>query len=89
MAETKKKTVKKATKKKVVKKAPKVAEKTTFMGLLRKGWEFDMKIVKSCWDFLKVGDVYAYVVGIMGIWLVYAAVVKMFTMYKISQMGIM
>ena len=74
MTTTKKKTVKKA-----VKKAPKkIAEKTTFMGLLRKGWEFDKKIFKSCWDFLKVGDVYSYVVGVMGLWLVYAAVAKMF-----------
>tara|TARA_R110002073_G_scaffold321715_1_gene497932 strand:- start:228 stop:473 length:246 start_codon:yes stop_codon:yes gene_type:complete len=78
------------TKKKTVKKAPKkIAEKTTFMGLLRKGWEFDKKIFKSCWDFLKVGDVCSYVVGIMGLWLVYAAVAKMFMMYKLSQMGLM
>ena len=78
------------TKKKTVKKAPKkIAETTTFMGLLKKGWEFDKKIVKSCWDFLKVGDVCSYVVGIMGLWLVYAAVVKMFMIYKLSQMGLM
>ena len=79
-----------ATKKTTKKKAPKkIAEKATFMGLLKKGWEFDKKIFKSCWDFLKVGDVYSYVVGIMGLWLVYAAVVRMFMMYKISQMGLM
>ena len=89
MAETKKTTVKKTTKKKVVKKALKVAEKITFMGLLRKGWEFDKKIFKSCWDFLKVGDVYAYVVGIMGLWLVFAAVKHALIMYKLSQMGLM
>ena len=76
-------------KKKTVKKAPKkIAEKTTLMGLLKKGWEFDKKIFKSCWDFLKVGDVFSYVVGIMGLWLVYAAVMQMFVMYKISQMGL-
>jgi hypothetical protein len=89
MPETKKTTKKKATKKKVAKKAPKVEEKTTFMGLLRKGWEFDKKIVKSCWDFLKVGDVCAYVVGIMGLWLAYAAVTRIIMMYKISQIGLM
>ena len=76
-------------KKKTIKKAPKTVEKTTLMGLLKKGWEFDKKIVKSCWDFLKVGDVYSYVVGIMGLWLAYAAVTHMFMMYKISQMGLM
>mgnify|MGYP003633766506 FL=1 len=59
-------------------KAPIGAMKTTLMGLLKKGWEFDKKIVKSCWDFLKVGDVYSYVVGIMGLWLVYAAVANIF-----------
>jgi len=77
------------TKKKTVKKAPKVEEKTTLMGLLKKGWEFDKKIVKSCWDFLKVGDVYSYVVGIMGLWLVFAAVKHALIMYKLSQMGLM
>ena len=77
------------TKKKTVKKAPKTVEKTTLMGLLKKGWEFDKKIFKSCWDFLKVGDVCSYVVGIMGLWLVYAAVSKMIIMYKLSQMGLM
>ena len=77
-------------KKKTVKKAPKkIAEKTTLMGLLKKGWEFDKKIFKSCWDFLKVGDVFSYVVGIMGLWLVYAAVAKMFVLYQISQMGVL
>ena len=77
-------------KKKTTKKAPKkIAEKTTFMGLLKKGWEFDKKIFKSCWDFLKVGDVFSYVVGIMGLWLVYAAVAKMFVLYQISQMGVL
>jgi hypothetical protein len=84
MAETKKTTKKKATKKKVAKKTAKVAEKTTFMGLLRKGWEFDKKIVKSCWDFLKVGDVCSYTVGITGLWLLYAAVVEILAMYKLS-----
>ena len=35
------------TKKKTVKKAPKkIAETTTFMGLLKKGWEFDKIIFK-------------------------------------------
>ena len=66
-------------KKKTVKKAPKkIAEKTTLMGLLKKGWEFDKKIFKSWKDFLLVGDVFSYVVGIMGLWLVYAAVVEVF-----------
>jgi hypothetical protein len=76
------------TKKKTVKKAPKVAEKTTFMGLLKKGWEFDKKIFKSCWDFLKVGDVCSYVVGIMGLWLVFATVKHALILYKLSQIGI-
>jgi hypothetical protein len=62
---------------------------TTAKKLLKKGWEFDKKIVKSCWDFLKVGDVYSYVVGIMGIWLVFAAVKHALIMYKLSQMGLM
>ena len=66
------------TKKKTVKKAPKTVEKTTLMGLLKKGWEFDKKIVKSWKDFLKVGDVFSYVVGIMGLWLVYAAIINIF-----------
>jgi len=77
-------------KKKTVKKAPKkIAEKTTLMGLLKKGWEFDKKIFKSWKDFLLVGDVFSYVVGIMGLWLVYAAVAKMFVLYQISQMGVL
>ena len=75
-------------KKKTIKKAPKTVEKTTLMGLLKKGWEFDKKIVKSCWDFLKVGDACSYVVGIMGLWLVYAAVAKMFVLYQLSQIGL-
>ena len=65
-------------KKKTVKKAPKTVEKTTLMGLLKKGWEFDKKIFKSWKDFLLVGDVFSYVVGIMGLWLVYAAVLSIF-----------
>jgi hypothetical protein len=59
-------------------KAPIGAMKTTIMGLLKKGWEFDKKIFKSCWDFLKVGDVPSYIVGIMGLWLVYSAVTNIF-----------
>jgi hypothetical protein len=47
MSNTKKKTVKKATKKKVAKKAPKVEEKKSFMELLKRGWDLDMKILKS------------------------------------------
>tara|TARA_R110002167_G_scaffold14801_4_gene59672 strand:- start:90 stop:332 length:243 start_codon:yes stop_codon:yes gene_type:complete len=75
-------------KKKTTKKAPKTVEKTTLMGLPMKVWEYSKKISNSCWDFLKVGDVCSYVVGIMGLWLVYAAVSKMFVMYQLSQMGI-
>ena len=65
-------------KKKTIKKAPKTVEKTTFMGFLKKGWEFDKKIFKSWKDFLLVGDVCSYVVGIMGLWLIYSAVMSIF-----------
>tara|TARA_R110001583_G_scaffold103867_1_gene251181 strand:+ start:3892 stop:4101 length:210 start_codon:yes stop_codon:yes gene_type:complete len=65
-------------KKKTTKKAPKTEEKTTLMGLLKKGLEFNKKIFKSWKDFLLVGDVCSYVVGIMGLWLVYAGVMNIF-----------
>ena len=65
-------------KKKTTKKAPIGVMKNTLMELPMKVWEYGKKIVKSCWDFLKVGDVCSYVVGIMGLWLVYAAVANIF-----------
>tara|TARA_R100001509_G_scaffold164137_1_gene140602 strand:+ start:1250 stop:1486 length:237 start_codon:yes stop_codon:yes gene_type:complete len=78
MSNTKKKTVKKATKKKVAKKAPKVEEKKSFMELLKRGWDLDMKILKSCWDFLKVGDACAFVVGGMSLWLLWGIISNIF-----------
>jgi len=70
MAATKKTTKKKATKK--------VVEKTTFMGFINKCWEFDKKILNFCWNFLIVGDIYSYTVGVMGLWLVFAAIANIF-----------
>tara|TARA_R110000765_G_scaffold23962_2_gene60201 strand:+ start:97 stop:333 length:237 start_codon:yes stop_codon:yes gene_type:complete len=78
MAKTDTITKKKPAKKKAAVKAPKVVEKTTLLELLKKGWEYDKKILNSCWDFLKVGDVCSYVVGIMGLWLVYDAIISIF-----------
>ena len=78
MAKTNTITKKKATKKKVVKKAPKTVEKNTLMELPMKVWESGKKILNSCWDFLKVGDVCSYVVGIMVLWLAYDVILNIF-----------
>ena len=67
MATTKKKSTKK--------KAPKkIAEDVTFMGLLKKGWECDKKILKSWKDFHSVKDVFTLTLILMEIGLVWAIV---------------
>ncbi len=78
MTESKQKSVKKTTKKKAVKKAPKKAETNKFMDLLKKGWEYDKNVVKSWWEFLKVGDACSFVVGAMALWLLCSIVINIF-----------
>tara|TARA_R100000458_G_scaffold58257_1_gene65923 strand:- start:154 stop:405 length:252 start_codon:yes stop_codon:yes gene_type:complete len=76
-------TKKKTTKKKATKKASKVEEKITFMGLLKKVQNFAMKIVKPCWDFLKVGDACSFVVGGMALWLLWLFVSQLYAYFII------